>query len=95
MRSEDGVTVLRHQLLTAPANYSLLFGRVHRTQRPLLNRLPQLSAGDRKRLIERWKYYAALAVDLYSLFTRGRAKVEEIKTNGEEKVSHTYITEEK
>ena len=37
----------------------------------------------------------SIAVDLYSLFTRGRAKVEEIKTNGEEKVSHTYITEEK
>ena len=28
--------------------------------------LPLLSAGDRKRLIDRWKHYAAMAVDLYS-----------------------------
>ena len=37
------------------SHYTLLFGRVHRTQRPLLNRLQLLSAGDRKRLIESGK----------------------------------------
>lgn len=35
----------------------------------------------------------SIVVDLYQLFTRGQAKVAEIKQNGEEKVNHVYKTE--
>ena len=32
----------------------------------------------------------SIVVDLYQLFTRGQAKVAEIKQNGEEKVGYSY-----
>ena len=33
---------------------------------------------------------ASIVVDLYQLFSRGQAKVAEIKQNGEEKVGYSY-----
>ncbi len=32
----------------------------------------------------------SIVVDLYQLFTRGQAKISEIKQNGEEKVEYSY-----
>lgn len=59
-------SLLLHDILSKPANHSMLFGRVHASQQPLLNRLPYLTAVGIKQLTDVWKEYAAMVVDLYS-----------------------------
>lgn len=55
-----------HELLLDHRNYSLLVGRVHPHQQKLLQHLPRLSASDMKQLLDVWRTYAAMAVDLHT-----------------------------
>ena len=55
-----------HDILMREENYSMLFGRIHAHQRHLLAQLPPLTASGVKQLLEVWKNYAAMVVDLYS-----------------------------
>ena len=54
-------------VLMVPSNYSLLFGRVHWTQRPLLESIVHGLVGvRRKTLLAHWRLYGAFAVAMYS-----------------------------
>lgn len=64
-KSLHKVLVLLHELLIQSHHYSMLFGRIHARQRPLLNALPMLTASELKSFLSLWADYAAFAIDAY------------------------------
>ena len=66
--SATRTAILRlHAVLMAPENYSLLFGRVHKDQRTLLDGILKDLVGVRKKtLLAHWRLYGAFVVSMYS-----------------------------